>query len=76
MHVRLPRLSGPVHYMVFPHPRLQEFHEVFPHLITAADVPKLVKTGDVDWDCIDAAFCCLPHATTQVGSTVDKQGMQ
>jgi len=39
---------------------------VFPHLITAANVPKLVKTGDVDWDGVDAAFCCLPHATTQV----------
>lgn len=44
----------------------QEFHEVFPHLITAANVPKLVKTGDVNWDGVDAAFCCLPHATTQV----------
>ena len=39
---------------------------MFPHLITAANVPKLVKTGDVDWDGVDAAFCCLPHATTQV----------
>ena len=38
---------------------------MFPHLITAANVPKLVKTGEVDWDSIDAAFCCLPHATTQ-----------
>ena len=44
----------------------QAFHEVFPHLKMAADVPKLVKTGDVDWDGVDAAFCCLPHATTQV----------
>ena len=44
----------------------QGFHEVFPHLKMAADVPKLVKTGDVDWDGVDAAFCCLPHATTQV----------
>ncbi len=39
---------------------------MFPHLITAANVPKLVKTGDVNWDGVDAAFCCLPHATTQV----------
>lgn len=43
----------------------QEFHEVFPHLVTATDVPRLVKTGDVKWDDVDAAFCCLPHATTQ-----------
>ena len=49
-----------------PLARAQEFHEVFPHLITAANVPKLVKTGDVNWDGVDAAFCCLPHATTQV----------
>jgi hypothetical protein len=47
----------------------QAFHEVFPHLKMAADVPKLVKTGDVDWDGVDAAFCCLPHATTQVASS-------
>ena len=38
---------------------------MFPHLITARGVPRLVKTGDVDWDAVDAAFCCLPHATTQ-----------
>jgi hypothetical protein len=44
----------------------QEFAEVFPHLVTAAaDVPTLAKIGDVDWAGIDAAFCCLPHATTQ-----------
>ena len=43
----------------------QEFSEVFPHLISAAGVPKLVKIGDVNWDSVDAAFCCLPHATTQ-----------
>jgi len=43
----------------------KEFHEVFPHLVTATDVPRLVKTGDVNWDDVDAAFCCLPHATTQ-----------
>ena len=44
----------------------QEFSEVFPHLVTAAaDVPTLAKIGDVDWGGIDAAFCCLPHATTQ-----------
>lgn len=47
---------------------MQEFHEVFPHLVTATDVPRLVKTGDVAWDDVDAAFCCLPHATTQVSS--------
>lgn len=44
---------------------VQEFSEVYPHLVTATNVPKLVKIGDVDWDSIDAAFCCLPHATTQ-----------
>lgn len=44
---------------------LQEFSEVYPHLVTATNVPKLVKIADVDWDSIDAAFCCLPHATTQ-----------
>ena len=39
---------------------------MFPHLVTAArDVPTLVKIADVDWAGVDAAFCCLPHATTQ-----------
>uniref|UniRef100_A0A383WDX4 Probable N-acetyl-gamma-glutamyl-phosphate reductase, chloroplastic n=1 Tax=Tetradesmus obliquus TaxID=3088 RepID=A0A383WDX4_TETOB len=41
------------------------FSEVFPHLVTAADVPSLVKIDDVDFAGVDAVFCCLPHATTQ-----------
>eukprot|EP00775_Hariotina_reticulata_P002456 gene2456-2759_t len=41
------------------------FSDVFPHLMTAADVPKLVKIDDVDFSDVDAVFCCLPHATTQ-----------
>ena len=43
------------------------FSEVFPHLAggtAAADAP-LVKIADVDFSAVDAAFCCLPHATTQ-----------
>lgn len=43
----------------------QSFSEVYPHLRTATDVPSLVKIAEVDWDQVDAAFCCLPHATTQ-----------
>lgn len=43
----------------------QNFSEVFPHLIAASDVGALVKISDVDFDKIDAVFCCLPHATTQ-----------
>jgi len=42
-----------------------QFSDVFPHLLTATDVPALVKIADVDWSKIDGAFCCLPHATTQ-----------
>eukprot|EP00879_Flechtneria_rotunda_P003014 GHRR01003232.1.p1 GENE.GHRR01003232.1~~GHRR01003232.1.p1 ORF type:complete len:409 (+),score=107.05 GHRR01003232.1:1-1227(+) len=41
------------------------FSEVFPHLVTALDVPKLVKIDDVDFSDVEAVFCCLPHATTQ-----------
>ena len=44
---------------------LQAFSDVFPHLVTATNVPRLVKIADVDWSGVDAAFCCLPHATTQ-----------
>lgn len=43
----------------------QAFSDVFPHLVTASDVPKLVKIDDVDFSDVDAVFCCLPHATTQ-----------
>lgn len=41
------------------------FSDVFPHLVTATNVPKLVKIDDVDYSQVDAIFCCLPHATTQ-----------
>ncbi|KAF8072804.1 N-acetyl-gamma-glutamyl-phosphate reductase [Scenedesmus sp. PABB004] len=41
------------------------FSEVFPHLVAAADVPRLAKIDDVDFSAVDAVFCCLPHATTQ-----------
>lgn len=44
---------------------LQAFSDVFPHLVAASDVPKLVKIDDVDFAGVDAVFCCLPHATTQ-----------
>lgn len=43
----------------------KDFSEVFPHLVTAGEVPSLVKIADVDFDSVDAVFCCLPHATTQ-----------
>jgi N-acetyl-gamma-glutamyl-phosphate reductase len=42
------------------------FSEVYPHLaLSHAALPPLVKIDDVDWAGVDAAFCCLPHATTQ-----------
>lgn len=44
---------------------LQDYSEVYPHLVTATKVPKLVKIGDLNWAEVDAVFCCLPHATTQ-----------
>lgn len=43
----------------------KNFSDVFPHLVTATDCPKLVKIGDLDFSKIDGVFCCLPHATTQ-----------
>lgn len=43
----------------------KNFSDVFPHLLTCADAGALVKIADVDFDQIDAVFCCLPHATTQ-----------
>ena len=37
---------------------------VFPHL-AGLGLPDLVRIEDVAWSDIDAAFCCLPHGTTQ-----------
>ena len=42
----------------------QALGEVFPHL-GGLDLPPLARVEDVDFSDIDAAFCCLPHATTQ-----------
>eukprot|EP00892_Ulva_mutabilis_P011855 jgi/Ulvmu1/9041/UM005_0134.1 len=42
----------------------KQFEDVFPSLAPAA-AGTMVKIGDVNFDDIDAAFCCLPHATTQ-----------
>ena len=54
-----------LHSQSLSHCVLQPFSDVYPHLRTATDVPVLVKIADVNWDEVDAAFCCLPHATTQ-----------
>ena len=43
----------------------KQFSEVYPHLITATNVPALTKIDEVNWTSIDGVFCCLPHATTQ-----------
>lgn len=42
----------------------QPLASVFPHL-SKLDLPDLVAIADVDFDKIDAVFCCLPHGTTQ-----------
>lgn len=41
------------------------FSTVFPHLTTMESLPELVKVQDVNFDEVDAVFCCLPHGTTQ-----------
>lgn len=38
---------------------------MFPHLVGMSELPELVKVQDVDFEQIDAVFCCLPHGTTQ-----------
>lgn len=63
VHARAPRQeSRSSIFMLFCS---QSFSDVFPHLVTATNVPKLVKIEDVDYSAVDAIFCCLPHATTQ-----------
>lgn len=42
----------------------QDISTVFPHL-GGAGLPTLLSIDDVDFDALDAVFCCLPHATTQ-----------
>lgn len=38
--------------------------EVFPHF-SFSDLPDLVTVEEADWSSVDAAFCGLPHGTTQ-----------
>lgn len=42
----------------------QTLAEVFPHL-AGLNMPDISATQDVDWSGIDAAFCGLPHGTSQ-----------
>lgn len=42
----------------------QKMGDVFPHL-RHLDLPELTRIEDVDFDCVDLAFCALPHATSQ-----------
>lgn len=37
---------------------------IYPHL-ASIPLPDLVKVGEINWNNIDVAFCCLPHATSQ-----------
>lgn len=39
-------------------------HSLYPHL-AVLDLPLLAKVGDIAWDKVDVAFCCLPHAASQ-----------
>ena len=39
----------------------QEFSEVFPHLVTATDVPSLTKIEDVSFGDVDAGGCRVVH---------------
>lgn len=34
------------------------------------DLPKMVAIKDADFSDVDAVFCCLPHGTTQVVSSL------
>ncbi len=38
--------------------------QVYPHL-AGFDLPDLVRNEEVDWSDVDAAFCGLPHGTSQ-----------
>lgn len=42
----------------------QPLHHLFPHL-AFLDMPPLVKVHEIDWNSIEVAFCCLPHAASQ-----------
>lgn len=38
--------------------------DAFPHL-AHYDLPRLIKTSELNWNDIEFAFCALPHGTTQ-----------
>ncbi|MDP6954115.1 MAG: N-acetyl-gamma-glutamyl-phosphate reductase [Alphaproteobacteria bacterium] len=42
----------------------QEVASVYPHL-AGMGLPPMRKIDEMDWQGVDAVFCCLPHATTQ-----------
>ena len=42
----------------------KRMEQVYPHL-AGQDLPALVKNDEVDWSGVDAAFCGLPHGTSQ-----------
>jgi N-acetyl-gamma-glutamyl-phosphate reductase len=42
----------------------QEVAAVYPHL-AGMGLPPMRKIDEMDWQGVDAVFCCLPHATTQ-----------
>ena len=42
----------------------EEVAAVYPHL-AGMGLPQMCRIETLDWDGIDAVFCCLPHATTQ-----------
>lgn len=41
--------------------KVGEVHPQFADL----DLPALIKLNEVNWNGVDVAFCCLPHATSQ-----------
>jgi N-acetyl-gamma-glutamyl-phosphate reductase len=43
----------------------QEIKDIYPHL-SHFSLPKLSKLEEVDFSGVDAAFCCLPHTTSQM----------
>ena len=52
---------------------LQEFSEVFPHLITATDVPSLCKIDDVEWEQVDAGGCFGARSAVLVGGRTGRR---
>ncbi len=56
--------NAAIHALVADSNAGKKFADLYPEF-ASLKLPTLCKLGEVKWDGVDVAFCCLPHATSQ-----------